>query len=255
MAGRGVATPIKNERLVSERRARIVAAAQQVFRAKGFHETTVRDVGEAAGLTQGTLYNYVRSKADILYLVVSELTGAYMRDVRAAVEGISDPQRRLAVAVRALIETMDRRQEEILLLYHESHALDRDSLRHILSMVAEFIGLFQTILKEARAAGLALAPPAREDAVVADFVTFLPTILALRRWHLRRAASHARVIRELTAFILRGLGVVEPDALARAAEGRVRRTVRRHARPSTLAAPQRAPRRAAADAAAQRETA
>ncbi len=74
--GRIVAANIKDRELVRDRRRQLVEAALAVFLRKGYHDTTVREIGREAGLTQGTIYNYVRSKGDILYLVCDEVVRA-----------------------------------------------------------------------------------------------------------------------------------------------------------------------------------
>src|ERR1700693_2590536 len=55
--GRRVVAASKNSALVINRRRQLVGAAIEVFSQKGFHATTVRDIGRASGLTQGTIYN------------------------------------------------------------------------------------------------------------------------------------------------------------------------------------------------------
>ncbi len=55
IAERTIETATKNTDLVRDRREQIVMAAIRVFAAKGFHETTVRDIGREAQLTQGFL--------------------------------------------------------------------------------------------------------------------------------------------------------------------------------------------------------
>ena len=57
-----IKTATKNDELVRERRDLLVQAAIQVFLEKGFHNATVRDIGRAAKMTQGTIYNYVSSR-------------------------------------------------------------------------------------------------------------------------------------------------------------------------------------------------
>jgi AcrR family transcriptional regulator len=69
LIGKEVHSNIKTARLIDPRRKQIIKGAMQVISTKGFHGATVRDIAEAAGLTVGTMYNYVRSKEDILYIV------------------------------------------------------------------------------------------------------------------------------------------------------------------------------------------
>ena len=200
-----VVARIKDRSLVQRRRAQIVQAARAVFRDKGFHRATVRDIGRAARMTQGTLYNYVRSKEDILFLICDELVATYqasIRDVLASL-GDGDPRTRLRGAIRALIRVMDERQDDVLLMYHESHSLHRKALHSVLNRVHEFVEDFASLVKETAAAAGLPAPNAR---LTANILTFMPTMVALRRWDLKSCASADEVTDELVRFMMRGLG-------------------------------------------------
>ncbi|HEX4811409.1 MAG TPA: helix-turn-helix domain-containing protein, partial [Nonomuraea sp.] len=48
------------------RRDEVVAAAVRLFKAHGFHETTVQDLARAAGVAIGTVYVYFPSKEHVL---------------------------------------------------------------------------------------------------------------------------------------------------------------------------------------------
>lgn len=200
---RQVKAATKSPDLLRERRAALIAAAVRVFKEKGFHETTVRDIGRAADMTQGSIYNYVESKDDILYLVCDQIVSEYQDETRKALENSPDPVRRVRSAVRAVSEVMYRHQEAILLIYQDSHLLDGKSRRVILARVEEFIGMFESILTEA-ARELDVALPHAHFA--ANILTFLPTMIALRRWSLKKELSPAQVIDGMVDFLSRGLG-------------------------------------------------
>ena len=85
MVSRKVKTNIKNPKRVEEQRSKIVRAAIKLVIEKGSHETSVREIGQAAGLTQGTLYNYIRSKGDILYLICDAVVTSYLGAVENAI--------------------------------------------------------------------------------------------------------------------------------------------------------------------------
>ena len=53
-------------RQAEERRAQLIDTALEVFAAKGVEGATVKDLSEAAGVAQGLLYHYFRSKEDLL---------------------------------------------------------------------------------------------------------------------------------------------------------------------------------------------
>lgn len=54
------------ERKKAERRARILAVAEERFATKGYAATTVAEVAEGADVGEGTIFNYFASKAEIL---------------------------------------------------------------------------------------------------------------------------------------------------------------------------------------------
>jgi AcrR family transcriptional regulator len=200
---RRVKTVTKNPELVRERREVLVNAAIAVFVEKGFHNATVRDIGRAANMTQGTIYNYVSSKDDILYLVCDRIVAEYNDQTRKALELAHDPVGRVRSAVRAISEVMYRHRREILLIYQESHLLEPRSLRVILARVEEFIGMFERIIADA---ARELDVPLSHPHVSANILTFLPVMIALRGWSLRSEPSREEVIEQISAFVVRGLG-------------------------------------------------
>ena len=54
------------KRQAEQRRAQLIETALEVFAEKGVDGATVKDLAEAAGVAQGLLYHYFRSKEDLL---------------------------------------------------------------------------------------------------------------------------------------------------------------------------------------------
>jgi AcrR family transcriptional regulator len=59
--------------LESKRRGQIISAARQVFSRKGYDAATVEEIAETAGVSKGLIYNYFRSKEDILLATAEAL--------------------------------------------------------------------------------------------------------------------------------------------------------------------------------------
>jgi len=64
--------PIR-EQLIQARRNQILDAAAAVFAEKGFHRATTKEIAKAAGVSEGTIYNYFDSKADLLIGIMTRL--------------------------------------------------------------------------------------------------------------------------------------------------------------------------------------
>lgn len=59
--------------------ARILRAAAEVFSRKGFYSATTDDVARAAGVSKGLVFNYFRSKDDLLEAILREHLTASLR--------------------------------------------------------------------------------------------------------------------------------------------------------------------------------
>lgn len=75
---------------IRERRALIVEAAAGCFIAKGFHQTSIREIARAAGVSLGNLYNHFDSKSALI-AEIAALEAAELKAVLESLEGTEDP--------------------------------------------------------------------------------------------------------------------------------------------------------------------
>jgi AcrR family transcriptional regulator len=160
-------------------------------------------------MTQGTIYNYVSSKDDILYMVCDRIVAEYNDQARKALEVSHDPVERVRGAVRAISQVMYRHRREILLIYQDSHLLESRSRKVILARVEEFIGMFEQIITDAAGE---LKVPLPHPHLSANMLTFLPVMIALRGWSLKNEVTPDAVVGEISDFVVRGLGFQLPPA-------------------------------------------
>lgn len=128
---------VRSPELIAERQNQIVEAAIPLFYRHGFHKTTVRMVADAAGMSMGNLYQYIRTKDDILVLaavrLMELLDEVFVRSVRPA----ADSRTRIAELLGGYIEVIDRNRAGTKLLYRESANLGPEVLPEVLSNVAD----------------------------------------------------------------------------------------------------------------------
>src|SRR4030065_2225528 len=63
-------------------RGEILRAAEKVFAAKGFFQTTMSVIAQAAEFGTGTLYKYFKSKEDLYFTLIDEKTDEINRLVK-----------------------------------------------------------------------------------------------------------------------------------------------------------------------------
>lgn len=78
------AAPGRRERNKLEKRARIVAAARDLFERQGFASTTTQQIADAADIGTGTLFLYARTKEDLLVMVFKDEMLETARQIFAA---------------------------------------------------------------------------------------------------------------------------------------------------------------------------
>ena len=84
----------------ADREKRILAAAVSLFQARGYRAVRLEDLAERAAVSVGTVYNYYRSKGDILIATVALEVEEVLATGRAIV---SDPPRGVEAALLELI--------------------------------------------------------------------------------------------------------------------------------------------------------
>jgi AcrR family transcriptional regulator len=108
------------------RRAQLLDAAARLFRERGFHATSMRDIAKAVGMLSGSIYYHFDSKEDMLAAVYQEGERRVAEAVDAAVAAETKPWQRLEAAcaahLGALIAHRDYTQVMIQTLPHEAGA-------------------------------------------------------------------------------------------------------------------------------------
>jgi AcrR family transcriptional regulator len=93
------AVPADPARLPTKQR--IEQAALQLFAAKGFEATGIREIADRAGLSTSALYHYMGSKDELLVAFMVESMTELTRVTSAALAGAASPAAQLAALVRA----------------------------------------------------------------------------------------------------------------------------------------------------------
>ena len=140
-----VKSSIKDEGLIEIRRQQIVRGAVKLFKEKGFHRATTREIAQAAGFSIGTLYEYIRTKEDVLYLVCDNIYNEVMASL-SSFPSDSGTILELKVAVRQYFLLIDSMIDEFSIMYQESKSLPKEARQYVLKKELEMVNLFERIL-------------------------------------------------------------------------------------------------------------
>jgi AcrR family transcriptional regulator len=217
-------TNIQNIILVRARREALVRAAIDVFYEKGYHRSRVADVANAAGVSHGTVYNYVTCKEDLLYMICEDHFRGYERIVGAALEQARSPVQRLDALLKATVEVIFQYRKHYVVMLRELHHVDRTKRRAFFSLAAEQRKLCESVLRDvAKDEKILMEDPL----ITANLLVYLPKMIVSRGWDLKDKVSDEKVAEGLLAFMRRGLGLRAPRRArkSRLTRGRLRTAV------------------------------
>jgi TetR/AcrR family fatty acid metabolism transcriptional regulator len=80
---------------VADKREAILRAATKVFARNGYFNAKVADIARAAGVADGTVYLYFKSKEEILHSIFDRSMGEAITEGRRQLDAISDPREKL----------------------------------------------------------------------------------------------------------------------------------------------------------------
>lgn len=147
MDSKNIDTSVKDRRLVQKRREQMIKAGVKLFTDKGFHRTTTREIAREAGFSIGTLYEYIRSKEDVLYLVCDDIYTRVKQGLEKQIDFSGDPWSALRQAIQNYIYVIDELQDEVLVMYQETKSLSKEALPYVLNKEREMAVIFENILK------------------------------------------------------------------------------------------------------------
>ena len=92
----------KKDVLQEFRTSELLSAARSVFSRKGFHNATIDDIAQEAGVAKGTVYLYFKSKQDIYLGALRDGIQTLLQEMRAEtdVDGAAEAKLRKIIAVK-----------------------------------------------------------------------------------------------------------------------------------------------------------
>jgi AcrR family transcriptional regulator len=101
----------------SARRKQLMAAAQEVFVAHGYHAAAMDDIAERAGVSKPVLYQHFPGKLELYLALLERHTDELVRRVQGSIEETHDNWQRVRNAVGAYFNFVDGDDEAFRLVF------------------------------------------------------------------------------------------------------------------------------------------
>ncbi len=172
----------KNTSLVQERRAQILQGAFKVFMRQGYKATKLRDIAEASGMPEGTIYRYIGSKDDLLHLIcIQRARGRERLEQVLAEAGDAPTAKVLENCLRSYFQLCEKGREFNLFFNREIRYFSSEDRHFLLEAQVAVCDFFRELLEKGIQGGEFRM---RSPLAVAHNLLMLGHDWGLRRWFL-----------------------------------------------------------------------
>ena len=195
---------VKDEHLIKMRRNQMIKGAVTLFKEKGYHRTTTREIAKASGFSIGTLYEYIRTKEDVLYLVCDSIYDEVKERLEKELGSAEGTIESLQLGIANYFKVVDEMQDEVLVMYQEAKSLSKDALPYVLNKEIDMVAMFERLLLKCKSNGeLELAD--EEIKMVAHNIFVQGQAWGFRRWALQKLYTLEQYIHIQTSLIMRNI--------------------------------------------------
>lgn len=133
---------------VSPRKRQILEIAARLFARNGYRGTSIRDIGEQAGVLGGSLYHHIRSKDALFVELHNAALDAAEEKIAAAMAVQGDPWARLEAACVALAEIQLDPDSLTLPLMNDFREVPEDVRGQLVARRDAFETLFRALVDD-----------------------------------------------------------------------------------------------------------
>ncbi len=140
--------------VVSDKREAILRAATHVFARNGYFNSKVSDIAGEAGIADGTVYLYFKSKDEILHSIFDRAMAEFIAEGRRELEGISDPAAKLRRIAQLHLEKLGADREMAIVFQIELRGSTKFMQEFSAAGFAEYLDIIRSTIAEGQEAGV-----------------------------------------------------------------------------------------------------
>ena len=181
------------------RREELLAIAAELFAERGFKNTTVRDIADAAGILSGSLYHHFDSKESMVDEILSSFQQELFRRYDEVMAADLDARTKVERIVRLSFQAIDQHHSEVAIFQNEAaYLLGFERFGYLADRNRQFRQVWMSLLESGTAEG-ALRPDLDAELV---FRFIRDTVWVAVRWYRPGGAMSADEVADQYLSIL-----------------------------------------------------
>ena len=133
---------------IVDRKTEIINCAAQLFKNKGYSAVTMRDIAQALDIKAASLYNHIKSKQEILVLIIIEIAEEFTRVMNEILESNLPTINKVERVIQLHIDITTRNSDALACLNNDWMHLTDDQLTYFIRMREDYENNFRKIIKK-----------------------------------------------------------------------------------------------------------
>lgn len=146
--------PNSTKPIIADKREAILRAATHVFARNGYFNSKVADVASVAGIADGTVYLYFKSKEEILRSIFERSVGEAIAEARAQLIKLTDAREKLRRIAHLHLERLGADRDLAVVFQVELRGSTKFMEEFSAAGLASYLCLIRETLEEGQRAGL-----------------------------------------------------------------------------------------------------
>jgi AcrR family transcriptional regulator len=138
----------KAKKMALSKEQEIIAVAARLFKEKGYRATTLEDIAVAVGMLKGSLYYYIQSKEELLYIVIREPVRQAYNKLEEIVHAELPIKVKIAQAVANHLTLFHQHYPHMAVYLHDYHHLMQKLQKDVIETPKHYQRLWATLLQQ-----------------------------------------------------------------------------------------------------------
>ncbi len=140
--------------IITDKREAILRAAIKVFASNGFFNSKVADIAGAAGVADGTVYLYFKSKDDVLHSIFDRAMAEFIDEARREIASIENPVDRIRRIAKLHLEKLGADRDMAVVFQIELRGSSKFMEEFSATGFAEYLDIIRQTIEDGQAAGV-----------------------------------------------------------------------------------------------------
>lgn len=150
--------PVRNgsaaRAVVTDKREAILRAATKVFAGKGYFNSKVADIAAEAGIADGTVYLYFKSKDEILHSIFDRAMAGFIAEGRRELAAIDDPAAKLTRIAELHLEKLGADRDMAVVFQVELRGSTKFMQEFSAAGFAEYLDIIRQTITDGQKSGV-----------------------------------------------------------------------------------------------------